>query len=261
MGDQLLDTLKSAPNLLGQLYDDLMQPSVRAMGIALGSVLQLVTCPFAYFQTGSDIVRRNAQKMFDQYAKKIDEIPEDKRMEVDPEIGVPIVNKLLYTTHEEIADLFTSLLANASNIDMVHTVHPYCVEMIARLSVDEARIIKSLKWKTHIEYCDFRANDKSGKGFNTIKNHITLIPQEIHLDYPNNINAYFANLVSMAVLQDMDDLYKIDQKVYDKIKETYKYEELRIDAESKGYKDLTVKEGYYNITDFGKLFINACVKD
>ena len=34
--------------------------------------------------------------------------------------------------------------------------------------------------------------------------HVNLIPQEVHLSFPNNVNAYLANLVSLGILFDMD---------------------------------------------------------
>ena len=131
--------------------------------------------------------------------KKLEEISEEKRCEVHPQIGTPIVEKLTYTTNDEIADLFTTLLVNASNIDMVNTAHPSFVNMIERLSPDEARIIKYLKGRKDIQYCDFRAKAKEGNGFTTMGEHLTLVPFEVKLDFPQNVNAYLSNLVSMGI--------------------------------------------------------------
>ena len=48
---------------------------------------------------------------------------------------------------------------------------------------------------------------------------MTLVPQEVKLDFPDNTNAYLANLVSMGILYDMDGTHRIDQTIYNKIKE------------------------------------------
>ena len=102
----------------------------------------------------------NFTKRLNEYGEKLEQIPEDKQCEVHPQIGTPIVEKLSYTTNEEIADLFTTLLANASNIDMVNTAHPSFVNMIERMSSDEARLLKYLKGKDDIQYCSFKGHIK-----------------------------------------------------------------------------------------------------
>ena len=40
---KILDLLKSTPNILGQVYADVAQPSVKAIGAALGTVLEFST--------------------------------------------------------------------------------------------------------------------------------------------------------------------------------------------------------------------------
>ena len=163
-------------------------------------------------------------------------------------------------SNDEIADLFTTLLANASNIDMVNTAHPAFISIIERLSPDEARIIKYLKGKEDIQYCDFRGNVKNGNGYNTIIEHATLIPQEVHLAFPKNVNAYLANFVSLGILFDMVGTYRIDQTIYNKIKEFYGFEKLKTQLAPNVFKEVVANNSYYKVTDFGKLFIQACIK-
>ena len=63
----------------------------------------------------------NFKKQLNEYKEKLEQIPEEKQCEVHPQIGTPIIEKLSYTAYEEVADLFTTLLANASNVDMVNS--------------------------------------------------------------------------------------------------------------------------------------------
>ena len=165
-----------------------------------------------------------------------------------------------YTTNDEIADLFTTLLANASNIDMVNTAHPSFVTMIERLSPDEARIIKYLKGRNDIQYCDFRGYVKNGAGYHTLIEHATLIRQEVDLTFPQNINAYLANFVSLGVLFDMNGTYKIEQSIYDKIKEFYGFKQVEERLVPDLFKKIDINKSYYRVTDFGRLFIQACIK-
>ena len=260
MDNSVLDLVKGTPNILGQIYTDLAQPSVKAVGQALGTVFEFSTSFLLPVKLLNEKFKMNFKKRITEYEKKLEEIPEEKRCEVHPQVGTPIIEKLSYTTNDEIADLFTTLLANASNIDMVNTAHPSFISIIERLSPDEARIIKYLKGKEDIQYCDFRGNVKNGNGYNTIIEHATLIPQEVHLAFPKNVNAYLANFVSLGILFDMVGTYKIDQTIYNKIKEFYGFENLKTQLAPNIFKEVVANNCYYKVTDFGKLFIQACIK-
>ena len=245
MDNSVLDLVKGVPNILGQIYSDLAQPSVKAVGQALGTVFEFSTSFLLPVKLLNEKFKLNFKKRITEYEQKLEAIPEDKRCEVHPQVGTPIIEKLSYTTNDDIADLFTTLLANASNVDMVNTAHPSFVTMIERLSPDEARIIKYLKEKDDIQYCDFRGNALKGDGYNTIMEHVNLIPQEVHLSFPNNVNAYLANLVSLGILFDMD---------------VYGFERLKTQFVPNVYKELVTNDSFYKVTDFGKLFIQACIK-
>lgn len=260
MDNSVLDLVKGTPNILGQIYEDLAQPSVKAVGQALGTVFEFSTSFLLPVKLLNEKFNMNFKKRITEYEKKLEEIPEEKRCEVHPQVGTPIIEKLSYTTNDEIADLFTTLLANASNIDMVNTAHPAFISIIERLSPDEARIIKYLKGKEDIQYCDFRGNVKNGNGYNTIIEHATLIPQEVHLAFPKNVNAYLANFVSLGILFDMVGTYRIDQTIYNKIKEFYGFEKLKTQLAPNVFKEVVANNSYYKVTDFGKLFIQACIK-
>lgn len=260
MDSQITELIKATPNILGQIYEDLAQPSVKAVGNALGTVFEFSTSILLPVKLLNERFKLNFTKNINDYKLKLEDIPIEKQCEVHPQIGTPIIEKLTYTTNETIADLFTTLLANASNVDMIYTAHPSFVNMIERLSPDEARIIKYLKDKNDIQYSDFRGYKTDGTGFVTIKYHLTLIPSEVELEYPENINAYLANLVSLGILLDMNGTEIVDKTIYDKIIQEYKLEELKSILIPNTLKDIKVKNSFYDITDFGKLFIKACIK-
>ena len=258
--NQGIELVKAWTNVLGQFYQDLAQPSVKAMGQALATVFELCPTSLLSLKLWNEKRKLNFAKRLNEYKEKLEQIPEKKRCKIDAQIGTPIVEKLTYTTNDEIADLFTTLLANASNFDMVNTAHPAFISIIERLSPDEARIIKYLKGKEDIQYCDFRGNVKNGNGYNTIIEHATLIPQEVHLAFPKNVNAYLANFVSLGILFDMVGTYRIDQTIYNKIKEFYGFEKLKTQLAPNVFKEVVANNSYYKVTDFGKLFIQACIK-
>lgn len=262
MDNQVLDLVKTVPNVIGQVYQDLAQPGVQAVGKALGTVFEFSTSFLLPVKLLNEKFKLNFAKRLDEYKAKLEEVPEEKRCEVHPQIGTPIVEKLSYTTTDEIADLFTTLLANASNADKVDLAHPSFVNMIERLSTDEARIIKYLKKVKEVPYCSFRAisKDENG-GFITIKDHLTLLPYCISLNYPQNINAYMSNLVSLGILIDKVGLFKIDNSQYDSICAKNNLNGLKQKLVPVAFKDIEVSKSYYKVTSFGELFIDACIKE
>lgn len=252
--------LKEEKGLLALVYKDLLRPSVQVIGKSLKAVLEFVSTPFMALQLQNDKNKLNLKKRLDEYAQKLDSIPEDKRCEVHPQIGLPIIEKLTYTTCDEIADLFTSLLASASSIDTANTAHPAFISMIERMSPDEARILEYLKDKENIEYCDINARSNQTSGYNTIFEHVTMIEDDVALIYPKNTNAYLANFVSLGILRDEKGTFRMDKTQYNRIRKKCHIEELTEKLVPTIHKSIEVEESYYQVTPFGRLFIQACIK-
>ena len=252
--------LKEEKGLLALVYKDLLRPSAQVIGESLKAVLEFASTPFMALQLQNDKLKLNLKKRLDEYAQKLDSIPEDKRCEVHPQIGLPIIEKLTYTTCDEIADLFTSLLASASSIDTANTAHPAFISMIERMSPDEARILEYLKDKEDIQYCDINAYSNQNSGYDTLAEHVTMIEHDVALIYPKNTNAYLANLVSLGILRDKKGTFRMDKTQYNRIREEYHVEEFTASAVPEIYKSIEVEESYYQVTPFGRLFIQACIK-
>lgn len=252
--------LKEEKGLLALVYKDLLRPSVQVIGKSLKAVLEFVSTPFMALQLQNDKVKLNLEKRLDEYAQKLHSIPEDKRCEVHPQIGLPIIEKLTYTTCDEIADLFTSLLASASSIDTANTAHPAFISMIERMSPDEARILEYLKDKEDIQYCDINVYSNQNSGYNTLFEHVSMIEEDVALIYPENTNAYLANLVSLGILRDKKGTFRMDKTQYNRIKGKYQVEELTAKFVPERWKSIDVEESYYQVTPFGRLFIQACIK-
>lgn len=252
--------LKEEKGLLALVYKDLLRPSVQVIGKSLKAVLEFVSTPFMALQLQNDKVKLNLEKRLDEYAQKLHSIPEDKRCEVHPQIGLPIIEKLTYTTCDEIADLFTSLLACASSIDTANTAHPAFISMIERMSPDEARILEYLKNKEDIQYCDINVYSNQNSGYDTLFEHVTMIKEDVALIYPENTNAYLANLVSLGILRDKKGTFRMDKTQYNRIKGKYQVEELTAKFVPERWKSIDVEESYYQVTPFGRLFIQACIK-
>jgi hypothetical protein len=257
--NELIGLVKETPQILLTIYGDLAQPSVKKVGTALETVFEFSTSLLLPVKLLNEKFKINFEKRLNEYKDKIEQISEEKLCEVNPQIGTPLIEKLSYTTNDEIADLFTNLLAKASSKDTVNLAHPAFVQLIERLSVDEARIIKYLLNKDTIPCISFRAHLNENKGFQEILRNGTLIQFQIELLFPQNIKTYLDNLSSMGVLDISHGLHKKDENLYNPLYEKYNYETVNENYTKTGaFSKVSKEKSYYQITDFGKAFVRAC---
>lgn len=257
--NQAVELVKAGANVLGQFYQDLAQPSVKALGEALAIVFELCPNSLLSLRLWTEKRKLNFAKRLNEYKEKLEQIPEDKRCEVNPQIGAPIVEKLTYTTNDDIADLFTTLLANASNSDTVCTAHPSFVDIISRLSPDEAKIINSLRTEDYIPYCEVRGETENG--YDIIEAHLTLIRYQLNLLFPQNIGLYLSNMVSLGLLEgNRDFLVQLNTEDYDLMCNNFGIEGLKNTLVPSKYKSVTAKREFLRVTPLGKLFMQVCSK-
>lgn len=171
------------------------------------------------------------------------------------------MEKLGYITNDEIADIFTNLLTKASSVDTVNLAHPSFVQLIERLSVDEAKIIRYLFNKKYIPCISFHAYYKGRDGFENLLEKGTFLSSEIVFSFPKNEKLYLDNLVSMGILDISHTFHLTNEAIYESLCELHKYEQL-VDEfcndENFPFKEIEKEKSFYQITDFGKSFIKAC---
>ncbi len=258
-GKELIGLVKDVPQVLTLIYSDLAQPGVKKVGTALETVLEFSTSFLLPVKLLNEKFKLNFEKRLDDYKEKLEDVPESDLCEVNPQIGTPIIDKLSYTTNDEIADLFTSLLTKASSIKTVNLAHPSFVQLIERLSVDEARIIKHLINKDIVPSVSFRAYLKNKKGFQEILKSATSLHIEVELFFPLNINTYLDNLVSMGILDNSHGMRKIDANIYEPLYKIHNYVQISESyTKSEKFSHIEKEDSYFQITDFGKTFIRAC---
>lgn len=249
---------------LKEVYGDIAKPSVQSVGKALGEVFNIVFGGLSYFPKKGNIYLKNN---LEKYRKKLENVPVGNIITADPQIGVPIVEKLNYTTHEEISDLFTTLLANASISEKVVSVHPSFINIIEQLAPDEAKIIAHLSTNPTIPYCNINGSLNYNDGailqnsYNILIYHATDLPWQIDFYTKENIGAYLDNLVRLGILSDEKGTQIQEMSLYKDILEKYNYNHIKETLDTSVYRNVFIDKSFYALTDFGKLFIKACIKD
>ena len=72
------ELVKAGANVLGQLYQDLAQPSVRALGQALSTVFELCPTSLLSLKLWNEKRKFNFVKRLNEYNEKLEQIPEEK---------------------------------------------------------------------------------------------------------------------------------------------------------------------------------------
>lgn len=250
-------------SLIGLIYKDLAQPSVQAVGKALGHTFDFATIPFQVMKFGTDVAKLNLKKRLDSYEEKLNKIPEDQRIEVNPQVGVPILERLTYTTNDDIAELFTNLLKKASSSDTVNQAHPAFIQVIDRLSMDEAKILAHLHGKSFVPCISFQVYIKSATGENLgYYDHLsnaTSIQFDIDLLFPGSTPFYLDNLVSLGILKYPDGVFNNNEAVYANLMIQHEYERVLNEyRQTYDFNRLNVLKSRFDITNFGRVFIEAC---
>ena len=260
MADDMLPILREAaqtPGLLKMIYGDLARPGVAQVGKALSTIIGLgntLLWPVALVNEKAKIaLQRNLEK----YRAQLDGVPEEKIVQVPPEVGVPIAEKLAYVTNDELSTLYVNLLAKASTRETASCGHPSFANIIQNLSPDEAILLKELRDPTPFLTAKFVK--KVARDWWTAGDLLTGLETSVCLTFPNNLVAYFSNFDGLGLIGIRRDLCMAAPPLYEKLEEHYRpvIEAFPYDRENH---DLEFARGKIEVTPFGRLFIDACLK-
>ena len=244
------------PGLLQEVYGDLAKPGVRQVGKALRTVLGLgntILWPLAWANERSKIA---LEYNLERYRKKMEGTPDEEVREVAPELGVPIAEKLSYVTNEELSEMYTELLAKASQAQNANVAHPSFVNIINNISPDEAILLKSIRHNFVIPFVEVQLKKKGSLEYNTLHPLMLELACLPDLRFSNNVNAYFSNLEGLGILEVRQDKILAQNEPYEKLEQHAKRKYTPFEkAETH---ELAFQRGQVIITSFGKLFLQAC---
>lgn len=256
MLDKVID---KADGVLGKAYDDLVHPVLQPTGEVLGflprSLKVLLQGWEKWIINGEESIKFTS----DAIQKKIEAIPPEKLTDPEPYVVVPAIQQLGYShSSDELRELYANLIVSSMNIDKKGNVHPAFVDILKKITPDEAKIIQYFKDRDYVEYLDLRAFVKEEEGgFQTIVNHKTLLSDAVNFFVPDNELAYLQNLVCLGVLKDCAGTYKTKEDNYRLIENKLGLENLRNQYIPNRFKSIDSEKSFYQVTDFGRNFINT----
>ncbi|MGP5209923.1 DUF4393 domain-containing protein [Psychrobacter alimentarius] len=255
--------LETSNNILLEVYGDLLKPGVSQVGQAIGTLIGLgntLLMPLALKNEKSKI---NIQNNLNIYRQKLETISEENIQSVVPEIGVPILEKLMYVSDETLVDLYTELLAKASDKEQCKSTHPSFVNIINNLSPKESKLLDVIDKSTKAVVDVNVVVGESRKPCEQISEFV--LDDEY---YDKNLTAYLSNLVGLGLIEINLTRHLKDSQRYElletKIKDVYKKGPVQSDEHNVLFHmrngDLEFTRGCINTTSFGELFLIACTK-
>lgn len=259
---EIAKAAESNSELLKKIYDNLASPGVSQVGKAFGSILGLVNTalfPINFLNGKAGIYLEHS---LDKYRSSLQNIPLEQIIDVLPEIGVPILEKLSYISADELSDMYINLLSKASSKESVDQAHPSFVLALSSLSSDEAIFLNTIREMAQIPFITM--SQMTGRSA-TKKDHI-LLDYVVHssvikdLMFKKNIGLYMSNLVSLGIFELNRDQYtqQNSNSCLD-IWEEQKQWRIKTEDQMPSNARLNYKEGSADITPFGKMFISACL--
>lgn len=259
---------KILADLSHNIYSDGLAPAVRNIGEMLGditSAMTLFTLPFA-------IIGNQAEKYRQKYCyfltKTYQKVPIDYQIKPDNDISFPIIQNLLMSFEkEDICELYSNLLASASDTRTKDKPHPSFPLVISQLSSIEAIILKILRKESNIPFLEFQA---TGSDFPiTPIEPFSIIPN-YELDY-FGVTAAFRNLLRLGLIHKQTGILKANSAynsfetiyaspIFDGIRKWKPtlYSPFKIQLE---HGQLELLHGSFMATTYGSRFISCCFID
>lgn len=254
----VIKTAVSIPSILEKVYGDLVQPGCQQVGKALSTVLGLgntVLLPVHLANERSKII---VERNLDKFRRTLAETPTDKVHEVPAEIGVPILEKLMYVQDDDISSLFVNLLSSAAIEENAWSAHPSFIKIIERLCPDEAVLLNSFA----VEDTDFPAvravleYTEEAKGWELVSRIMTKWEKQLNLKYPKNVSCYIDNLVSCGIFNVNFENTLVESKLYEDLEKLFEEEFKTNFPDNPDYKREFYR-GTITVTDQGVMFLNA----
>ncbi|MGB1241353.1 MAG: Abi-alpha family protein [Chitinophagales bacterium] len=239
--------------LLSEIYKDSARPGVQQIGKALGNILSIVNTVSIPFKLANQKANIWFENNLEKYREKMSYIGLENIQPVLPEIAVPIVEKMAYTTCSELGEMFANLLKNASTKGGMDKAHPNFVNIISSISKDEAIILEDFYKNPLPIPALFLKVTRLDKTWNTPIMCFTHYDSDTRLDYPNNNEFYMNNLENLGLIYRSQgtladtDYKKLEVKFQRKIKPI---------KENKGEK-YGMYRNHIGVAPFGKLFLKA----
>lgn len=253
---EIMEVATKFPDLLKEIYGDLAKPGATQAGKAIGGIVGLGNTALLPVHLINERAKVYLEKNLNEYREQIENTDEKEVIEVAPEVGVPILEKLSYVSNEELSQLYINLLAKASTKSTVNQAHPGFVKIIDSLSPDEGIFLKNIGNHQAIPFIEIRLNMDKKNEWIVLADLVLNSNILKNLSYPRNAPSYISNLDALGIVKIRRDIWMTPvEHNYSPIWDQNKaqYENMNVPDRSVGCQNCKIE-----VTAFGQQFIRAC---
>ncbi|HAW7512046.1 TPA: DUF4393 domain-containing protein [Escherichia coli] len=215
-------------------YNDALSPGLKELGkvgVDLAKTARLLLAPLQIAATFQDRLERFLREMNER-------VPESRRIEVAPEISGPAIESMRFLDESNtLWGLFKEILFKSADQKYVELVHPSFIQIIKQLTRDEALLLLKLDVDSFYQVYTQDLDRQENKFVNR-KTESSTIPVD-ELFSPESMGIYYSHLESLSLVR-----WPIT-----------KQDPIIVQGVQVGIRCFSE----IHLTDFGKLFVSACI--
>lgn len=273
--------------------------SFAKIGLALENIFKSTSPSLLAFKLADEETKQRLEGHLSDCENKLNAADHEDICKAPDSISIPIVNELILLDKSSLSEAFVNLLSKSATCSTLGDVHPGFIGTLKNMSADEAKILMHIKDEERIPTIDLTYNkykesiprpesmDTEGEktfeqlqaemhynlqereavsidiGFN-----LTALDDYVSLDFATNIHLYIYNLNKLGLIDFVKDkYYSQDEDIYKRlttIDYTNWIEDLIAKEKQLEFDDYKIKlhitRGYIRFSQYGKAFINACIR-
>lgn len=189
--------------------------------------------------------------------EKIEQIPQEKRVEANMQtVGPALENSKYCMESEEIRKAFANLISRSLHQDYSKFIHPSFADMLKQMSPIDAQNLMLFRTKNSYPICDIHYNQKDSSGYSVIFNNLFLANTE-QTNYELQTQS-ISSLIRFGLVDIPEFSSLANQTLYEEFEKNSMYLSMKMEIpEEVG--NVTLKKKKIDITPLGKMFIRACL--
>ena len=248
-----------------QIYKDLAQPVVTGIGKTLGLIPAAINAALTPLQIWIEQKSFNIEETKRRLAEKLNHVNPEDIVSPDGYVAIPAMQAIAYCVDSnDLRNMYANLLASSMLKEVKSGVHPSFVEIIKQLSPDEARLLKFIAndvWNGDYPIVDLKKVKISNRSYDTVISNFTNIGEKICDSPYQGVQRYIINLKRLGII---DIPFRVTLKDESRYIPLEKHQRILGITEA-----VKLPEGWgweierkkFGLTDYGRQFIDICVKD
>ncbi len=269
--NKIVGAVSSAVLNSAELTKDFLHPVTSESGKILGRIPRVLNAVLSGIDCWCINKEAKVKEVEILTAKKLQAYEDDKIVDPDEHILIPLLQSFLYSMDcEEIKNMYANLLASEMIKDKKPGIHPAFVETIKQMSPLDALNLNMFKSNDNIAAVEPLATfeDTNGRLFETLCGPIifqntqnvdneTIQKQSMSLSllcrlglitHPANHTLAGKEHYDKAVINQLYEIY--NDKYHDRYENSYPHIK---------YSGIDMVQTFYQVTEFGRAFIHACL--